>query len=405
MELLQLDVRTLAFISGLGGLIMAVTMAGLYLAGTRKRALWFWTGSGFVFFLGYSLGVILLSVPTALPAWFWANFANALFGLAHGLLLLGVQHHLDRRPWYLTVLLIVLAAFLAMFLVPEMRESLRGRIIAVSGVYIFFDVTAGVLLWRAREEGLTLYRRGVGLVLLLFGGFLALRFGYALTSPALTTSFVQDPFQMATFLVSTVFAYAITISLALMLFRGKEIELRKLARSDPLTGLYNRYSLDEHANREVQRSKRYQMPLSLIVLDIDRFKRINDAYGHAAGDRVLIRVARELTRATRETDIVFRIGGEEFLILLSCTSSREAAVVAERLRSGIESMEVDGTGRSLSVTASFGVSELAKGEGWEVAFNRADSALYEAKRRGRNRIAERNPGESEALPAPRPATG
>lgn len=407
-ELLDLDVRTLAFVSSLGGLLMAVTMAGLYVAGTRDRALVYWAGSGLAFFLGYLLGVVLLSVPTQLPLWFWANFINALFGLAHGLLLIGVQRHLGRRPWAPAVLAIVAAMFLAMFVVPEMRESLRARVIVVSGGYVFFDAVAGILLWRARRRGLTPYRRALALVLLVFAAFLLLRLGYAVFSPALTTSFVQDPFQMAAFLINMIFCFVITIALALMLFRGKEIEFRNLARRDPLTGLYNRYSLEEHAEREVRRCERYGTPLSLVLFDLDRFKPINDERGHSAGDRVLESVARDVAGSLRATDYAFRVGGEEFLLLLPGLSVQEARDAAERLRHLIQNTPVRTARGTVSVTASFGVAGLRAGEEhWEATLRRADEALYAAKEGGRNRVklaGERSGKRRPVAGATRPVT-
>lgn len=392
LEVFDLDVRTLAFVSSLGGLLMAVTMTGLYVAGTRERSLLYWAGSGLAFFLGYLLGVILLTVPVVLPVWFWANCANALFGLAHGLLLLGVQVHLGRRPWARTVVLLVLAMLLAMFVVPELRESLRARIIVISGAYVFFDAVAGVLLWRTRARDLTPYRRALASVLLLFAGFLLLRLGYAAASPALTTSFIQDPFQMAAFLANMLFCFAVTIALALLLFRGKEIELYRLARRDSLTGLYNRYALEEQATREARRCERYGTPLSLIMLDIDRFKPVNDRFGHAAGDEALRAVADLLLTSMRETDIAFRVGGEEFLVLLPDTSLEEASRSAERFRVLVQDGHIYAGGHEVSLTASAGVAQLLPvGETWEAAMRRADVALYEAKEGGRNRVSVDRP--------------
>lgn len=374
--------------ASLGGGLMAVTMTGIYLAGTRDRALLDWAWAGFGFFAGYLVGLLLLTIPERIPVWLSATLANTLIGAGHGFLLLGVQRYLGRPRWVWAVAVLVAAMFLVMYFVPELRSSLRMRIITISGAYVFLDVVAGVLLWRYRASGLTVFRRATAVVLLLFAGFLTLRLGYALVSPALTTSFVQDPFQMVAFLMNTMFCFVLTVALALLMFRGKELEMRRMARRDSLTGLYNRYSLAEFASREVSRCDRSNTPLSLMMFDLDDFKELNDRNGHSVGDRILERIADEVRRSLRETDLAFRIGGEEFLLLLPGTNAGEASWVAEHLRVAIAKATVSGAHGPARTSASFGVAEHRTGrESWEDTMRRADAALYEAKRAGRNRVA------------------
>lgn len=392
MTFFELDVRTLAFMASLGGGLMAVTMTGIYLAGTRERALLYWSWAGFGFFSGYLLGLLLLTIPERIPVWFSATLANTLIGAGHGLLLLGVQRYLDLPRWKWTIAVLVAAMFLVMFFVPELRTSLRTRIITISGAYVVLDVVAGFLLWRHRHPGLTAFRRSIAMVLFLFAGFLTVRLGYALISPALTTSFVQDPFQMAAFLINTMFCFVITVTLALLMFRGKELEVRRMARHDALTGLYNRYTLGEFAHLEAARCERYRSPMSVVMFDIDHFKRINDQYGHGVGDAVLETIGDIVRSCLRDGDTAFRIGGEEFLVLLPSTPAGEARHVAERLRRVIADSFTNAAPEPLAVTASFGVAQLRAGlEDWEETMRRADDALYEAKRRGRNCVTVREP--------------
>lgn len=385
--------------ASLGGGLMAVTMMGIYLAGTRDRALvdWAWAGAGF--FAGYLVGLLLLTIPERIPTWFSATLANTLIGAGHGFLLLGVQRYLGRPRWVWAVAALVSAMFLVMYFVPDLRSSLRMRIITISGAYVFLDVVAGALLWRHRATDLTRYRRATAVVLLFFAGFLGLRLGYALVSPALTTSFVQDPFQMVAFLMNTVFCFVLTVALALLMFRGKELEMRRLARRDALTGLYNRYILEECATIEVCRAHRDGNPVSLVMLDIDSFKQLNDRHGHSIGDRMLERVADEIRKGSREPDLAFRIGGEEFLLLLPNTSADEANEAAERLRRAILDLRVPVAGGHVRSSASFGVAEHRTGrESWEDTMRRADAALYEAKRGGRDRVVVDELPESDAGP-------
>jgi diguanylate cyclase (GGDEF)-like protein len=122
------------------------------------------------------------------------------------------------------------------------------------------------------------------------------------------------------------------------------------------------------------------------MIDIDHFKRVNDTYGHEAGDAVLKALAASLQLAAREGDVVARLGGEEFVLLLPSATKEVAAAVAERLRGHVQALSVATGGSTVQVTASFGVSLQAQGEEWSTALQRADVALYEAKRGGRNRV-------------------
>ena len=182
------------------------------------------------------------------------------------------------------------------------------------------------------------FHRAAAAVILVYAALLAIRFTYALISPALTTSFVQDPFQIGMFVVSMVYGYALTMALVLVLFRERQVELADLAEQDPLTGLFNRLSLEHIAEREMQRSLEQRAPLSLLLIDLDHFKEINDRFGHQAGDRVLCRAADVIEEVIRDSDFAFRYGGEEFMVLLPGVDSDQAEQVAERLRDGNWSM-------------------------------------------------------------------
>ncbi|MEX0872436.1 MAG: diguanylate cyclase [Aquisalimonadaceae bacterium] len=167
-----------------------------------------------------------------------------------------------------------------------------------------------------------------------------------------------------------------------------ETELRRLATTDSLTMLPNRRHFLERARQEQHRSARNGTSLSVLLMDIDFFKRINDTHGHAAGDRVLVCLAGLLQSKMRDQDVVGRIGGEEFAILLPDTNSLGALMLAERLRVALESYRVAGAAkRPLQITASFGVACLRAGEGTiDRLLRQADEALYRAKETGRNRV-------------------
>jgi diguanylate cyclase (GGDEF)-like protein len=175
--------------------------------------------------------------------------------------------------------------------------------------------------------------------------------------------------------------------------------LRELATLDALTRLPNRRHLIESAERELERALRHRRALSIVVLDLDHFKRINDRFGHQAGDAVLVEAAARLTRGTRSHDFSGRYGGEEFLMVLPETPPTQAALLAERLRSSFEAEPVSHQGWIIPLTASFGVSGLVEGERstLDELVSQADQALYEAKHRGRNRVEVWAPGHERAV--------
>ena len=174
---------------------------------------------------------------------------------------------------------------------------------------------------------------------------------------------------------------------------------RREAFGDHLTGLANRRAFFEAAEQELTRSKAVPRPTSVIVFDADHFKAINDRHGHPGGDAVLQQLAAILGETFREVDVVARIGGEEFAVLLPSTDLPRAAVVAERLRSSVASQAVHFDGSRIGYTVSAGVACLVDGEGGiDLLLKRADQALYAAKRAGRNRVERWRP-ELGAAPA------
>lgn len=180
-----------------------------------------------------------------------------------------------------------------------------------------------------------------------------------------------------------------------------EEELQRLATTDALTGLANRRSFGDRAAQEISRARRYKRPLTIIMADIDRFKQINDANGHAAGDKVLSETAEIITHTLRSSsDFAARLGGEEFAVLLPECGREGAALLAERLRTAIAAMRISANGRDISIRCSFGVSEWHPAEDTiETALQRADAALYAAKRGGRDQVVvSKRPSDVVSVP-------
>lgn len=176
-----------------------------------------------------------------------------------------------------------------------------------------------------------------------------------------------------------------------------EDQLREMATTDALTGLTNRRSFMQTAERELHKASRYNRPLSMIMVDADHFKRVNDSYGHEVGDDVLIALAKALAQSARKDDIAARLGGEEFAILLPETTPSGAIDLAERVRKNIEAMGIASGEHTLRITVSIGVSTSSgRNETVSKLLKRSDDALYEAKQNGRNKVCY--------IPAPPAAT-
>jgi diguanylate cyclase (GGDEF)-like protein len=165
-------------------------------------------------------------------------------------------------------------------------------------------------------------------------------------------------------------------------------EVQRLANQDGLTGCFNRRHFMEEAAQEIHRGMRYNHPLSLLMMDIDHFKDVNDRYGHQMGDQLLCNLVLLCQKQLRNDDILGRYGGEEFVVLMPETASAGAMLASERLREKIEKMKIDTPEGSLSVTVSMGLASLEQGfdktHTLDTLIKRADQALYAAKAAGRN---------------------
>ena len=161
----------------------------------------------------------------------------------------------------------------------------------------------------------------------------------------------------------------------------KVLEAQRLATTDSLTSISNRYHFEKVLNREVERAKRFSEPLSIIAIDIDHFKQVNDLYGHATGDLVLIKLTQLIKTSIREIDLLARWGGDELMVVLPNTALEEAKGVAEKLRAFVADTPIN---EKLNVTSSFGVAQLHKDESSMRFAIRVDQAMYKSKKSGRN---------------------
>lgn len=209
----------------------------------------------------------------------------------------------------------------------------------------------------------------------------------AATGPVDTSKLAIVP---AVFFCGGIFVYVVcTLSYLTVDKLVKLHQVEKDSITDALTGLFNRRHMEPSLDREIALARRNKLPLSLMVVDIDHFKQINDTHGHPAGDAILVEFAARIKNVVRETDMVFRYGGDEFVILLPGAPASGAKILADRLCRKINEapfIVAPGHG-SIDCTSSIGVAELRAGETRDTWVKRADSALYLAKKQGRGRAA------------------
>lgn len=240
----------------------------------------------------------------------------------------------------------------------------------------------------------------VGIAALLTG---ALGLLIAMRSDALPEVFAPGVFHVHPYLLLGKDAYLTTMQLLSLLiamvtlgamayviahWRRREVQLERLSTTDELTGIANRRHFLRNLEREIARAERYGLPLTLVMIDLDLFKEINDGFGHLAGDEVLCRFSQRLARKIRAEDMVGRYGGEEFAIVLPQTDLEGARVMAERCRENIAANPVDLGWTRVPITASFGLACRGADQklSAEDLLRRADQALYRAKANGRNRV-------------------
>lgn len=246
-------------------------------------------------------------------------------------------------------------------------------------------IAAGVPYAALVMVGLITHRPRFILVLAVLGSVLTI-VGYFMSPPGATFALSVINRGLALF---AIWATAIVSYFHLSILS----RLEPMAITDHLTGLYNRHYFTSEVVKQINLWRRYQLPLSMLILDIDCFKKVNDTYGHGAGDYVLETLARICEEVVRDIDTVARIGGEEFAILLPSTAINGAMQIAERIRRQTEAYAFHYDGHRFRLTVSLGAAELSD-ESWSVTefIKAADDMLYKAKNSGRNRCMAKNIG-------------
>lgn len=286
------------------------------------------------------------------------NALHVVMGLVWSLggYLLATNSAVTLQMQYLHV---IFGVVLCTFAVPIMTYSLRAIIAYMLGASVFN-------LFYLIQHYDTLY--------LWFYGYLGLM-----------GSCVHIGYQMHNQAKELIYASALNNLMSLRLSEQNE-ELHEHAHVDGLTGVHNRRYIVNQFEKMYSKATRFHSACSILLIDIDYFKKVNDTHGHLVGDEVLVDVAQLLERTLRDYDLIGRYGGEEFLVLLPMTSLKEAQVLAERLREEVESSEEIKLKQGFGVTVSIGVAQISEHDSQKQLLQRTDEALYRAKAIGRNRV-------------------
>jgi len=333
-----------------------------------------------------SVSFLLLSFGNQITHWISKILANSLMAFSYIILLWGVCQFrgFPRKTanigFYTFPVLIVGLTYFTFFM-----PSTNARVILMSTYVSSLCFITIVANQKGKNADMTPSKYLLSIGLATQGIYNLFRFIWTLFEQRIDDFMISGTAHQLAFVSTLLMIIFIGFSVTWMLTGRLVATIYDSSLKDELTRLYNRRALEEFAPKEAARAQRYNHALSIVLVDIDNFKLINDIYGHQTGDHVLRTIGRILRIETRKNDYSFRYGGEEFLILLPETDHTQAQIVAEKLRRVIERTTLLPSNREVC-TASFGVSEYAEGENWEDSIKRADKALYKAKRRGRNRV-------------------
>lgn len=376
---LLLDIRTIFFTQVIINLIIGLAMWYSSL-GRYQRGLNHFIG----FFLSQAFAQLLYVFRGMLPDVITVLLANVLVIASYNLGYLGFCQFFNRRvnPWFVitpvVVILVIFSIFIDNFFI---RATTLGLISAIQYLIQFLLVLS--IKENAINRSKPILLSGYGLIIILFSA----RAIYMMANPNGIQSLL-DPMWLNTLTLFATIPSILFIALGVLLMISDRLleENRELATRDSLTHIFNRRTFSDLAVRELARAARNDHVTSLLMLDIDHFKVVNDTYGHPVGDQALIHIVKIIKDSVRMQDLYGRWGGEEFVVLLAETDSSEALQIAERLRQRIADSTLMINNHSIKMTISIGIATLPGSDKPDLdrMIEQADKAMYDAKHAGRN---------------------
>lgn len=318
---------------------------------------------------------------------FWSICAGnvAIVG-CHALLIFAIAEFQRRRvpPWLLwSPVAIIGVAFGAFMSDIAIRVTISSAVFLVQDLVLLRLLLGDLRKTAGRGQHLIVVAIAINLVIMVYRAFIAFtdpHFIHHITDAGTSQTLVY----LSAFVSLTLAA----VGFLLMTKESADEKTRQMAMTDKLTACWNRFRIEEVAQQELARLQRYATPVSLIMIDIDHFKSINDKFGHATGDAILQGFAATARACIRNTDVLGRWGGEEFVVVLPASGFSAAADTAERIRQAVEAAAYLG---GIRITVSLGFSSCQSTDTWSDWLRRADTALYQAKARGRNRVEAEMP--------------
>jgi diguanylate cyclase (GGDEF)-like protein len=384
-----LDVRTMAILSAITPLMLGVVMTYYW----RRRKVYGGFGRWVLANYGFSIGYALLSLRDTFPFFLSVILSNIIIMYGEILIFEGTQKFFGRPPFSLPNYLLLIAYTPLQIYFTYLQPDVNIRIALVSVVYTILIARTGFSLCQGTIPGLKKIARNTSYVFFIVALF-SLSRGIHASLQSNQIALFSDELSawysvvfIAAILGWTFYFFILNSARLELDLETAHRELALIANTDSLTDLYNRRFFLTRAETELQRAGRYGYELSFLLVDIDDFKTINDRFGHAMGDQVIVLVAELLRSGVRNFDIVSRYGGDEFCIMLTNANQQKALVIAERLRAEIENTPITLNSHTQSLTISIGLSNYCSSDS-ELGsiLQRADEALYLAKKQGRNLV-------------------
>ena len=389
LDLRSLSINNIVMSASFGACLLIYSAYNSQFRGIRQTA--------YAFFMS-GIAFLLIGLRNYIPDFLSIVLPNTLLTLSMASIHLGFIYfyQLDTRLMrqFHGVMLLTMASSAVYF--NYVQHSVNARIIAISFIIGFQCLYIMRTLLTAHNKA----NFTIGISYLAFAIFFIIRGILTFTQDSIDDFMTSGLMHAISIIVYELLVAVTSFGVVWIVSYKVQRALIEQASHDPLTKVLNRRALENIINVEHSRSLRSNVSMSVIMLDIDHFKRINDVFGHGRGDEVLVEVANILTNNTRKYDSIARFGGEEFIILLPDTALDKAQVIAENLRNKIAENDFNFNPEDgIQVTASFGATECnLQRDGWLTILERADHGLYQAKADGRNRVVVCSAKNQDAEP-------
>lgn len=379
----QLNPHILPLVTGLIFLLMACAMMLLRHSSSNDRSAEYWALGNLL----VAIGISLIALRGLIPLFLSLPVANLILLLGLVCLLAGVCVFFEKPVPWRALSAVAVGQFLLFVIYTHVIPDSGSRIVIGSLFIALLCGWTAVVLAREFDRALGSPQIVVSFMFFTMSLFMVVRAFLSRNDQSPSDIMLSSPIHTAAFVLGMVTVILVTFGFTVMINRRLYNRLEYLASHDPLTGAHTRRVFEEEVERELSRCRRQDDAFSVLLLDLDHFKKTNDAHGHIAGDKVLKGVTEIMRKVLRKEDMLARIGGEEFCAILPNADSAAAREVAERMRKSISDLVIEYKGKGIGVTVSIGITTADDAApDWEAVFHKVDQALYRAKENGRDRV-------------------